>query len=422
MLKSHIKLALKVLGRRPFFTAVSLLGVTLTLLVLTVVAALFDHAFARQAPEVRQDRTLFVLFLELRGERATSSAGPGYLLLDRYARGLPGVERMSVSTQPQSAFSYVGGDRVRSFLKRTDGEFWRIMAFDFVEGGPYTDEDVASARPVAVINAATQSRFFGGGPALGRSFEIEGRRYQVVGVVRDVPFLRLVPFADVWVPLTTARSDAWRRELAGNLMGVLLARSRADFPAIQAELRSRMATVDLSGTEFKTASAEAETLFATVARLLLRTGPGRAVVGRGAGPGGFVAKLAAVLSGLALAFMLLPALNLVNLSVSRALERKNEIGVRRAFGATRGALVAQFVLENVILTLIGGALALVATEAALRALTASGLIPYADLHLNWRIFGWGLFFALVFGGLSGAWPAWRLSHLHPVEALRGGTR
>ncbi|HEX9187636.1 MAG TPA: FtsX-like permease family protein, partial [Vicinamibacteria bacterium] len=114
--------------------------------------------------------------------------------------------------------------------------------------------------------------------------------------------------------------------------------------------------------------------------------------------------------------------NLVNLSVSRALERAGEIGVRRAFGASRAALVGQFVLENVILTLIGGGLALVATEASLRALTASGLIPYADLHVNGRIFGWGLLFALVFGVLSGAWPAWRLSRLHPVDALRGGTR
>jgi putative ABC transport system permease protein len=251
---------------------------------------------------------------------------------------------------------------------------------------------------------------------------MDGQRYQVVGVVRDVPFLRLVPFADVWVPLTVARSDAWKRDLRGGFMGVILARGRTDFPAIQSEFRSRVATVDLSGTEFTTATAEAETLFATIARLLLRTGPSRALVGRGAGPAGFAGKLVAVLSGLALAFMALPALNLVNLSVSRALERASEIGVRRAFGASRAALVAQFISENVVLTLIGGGIALVATEVALRALTASGLVPYAELHLNWRIFGWGLFFAIVFGVLSGAWPAWRLARLHPVEALRGGTR
>ncbi len=413
MLKSHLKLAFKVLGRRPFFTFLSLVGITLTLLVLTVVAAVFDHAFARHAPEVRQDRTLLVFFLELRGERASSSGWPGYLFLDRHARGLPGVERFSASTQIESAFSYSGTDRVRSFLKRTDVEFWRIMAFDFVEGGPYTEEDVEAARAVAVINVSTRDRFFGTGAAAGKTLELGGTRYQVVGVVRDVPFLRLVPFADVWVPLTTARSDGWKRDLRGGFMGVLLAGSRADFPRIQSEFRSRMATVDLAGTEFKTARAEAEPLFATFARILLRTGPNQ---------GGFVAKLSLILGGLAFAFMVLPTLNLVNLSVSRALERASEIGVRRAFGASRAELVGQFVLENVTLTLMGGLGALVATEVALRALNASGLIPYADLHLNLRIFGWGLLFALAFGVVSGAWPAWRLSRLHPVEALRGGTR
>lgn len=413
MLKSHLKLALKVLGRRPFFTAVSLLGITLTLVVLTVVAALFDHAFARHAPELRQDRTLLVFFLELRGEHARSAGWPGYQFLDRYARGLPGVERMSASTMIESVFSYSGRERVRSFLKRTDADFWRILEFEFVEGGPYGDEELAQARPVAVINVATRDRFFGGAKAVGQTLELSGTRYRVVGVVRDVPFLRLVPFADVWVPLTTARSDGWKRELRGNFMGVLLAGSRAEFPRIQSELRSRMATVDLAGTEFKTATAEAETLFATFARILLRTGPGQ---------GGFVARLTAILTGLTLAFMALPALNLVNLSVSRALERASEIGVRRAFGASQAALVGQFALENLTLTLIGGGLALVLTELALRVLNASALIPYADFHLNPRIFGWGLGLALMFGIVSGAWPAWRLSRLHPVDALRGGTR
>jgi putative ABC transport system permease protein len=116
----------------------------------------------------------------------------------------------------------------------------------------------------------------------------------------------------------------------------------------------------------------------------------------------------------------LPALNLVNLNVSRALERASEIGVRRAFGASRRQLVGQFVLENVVLTTIGGLLALVATEAALRALTASALVPYAEFHVNLRVFGRALGFAILFGVLSGAWPAWRLSRLHPVDALRGG--
>ena len=54
------------------------------------------------------------------------------------------------------------------------------------------------------------------------------------------------------------------------------------------------------------------------------------------------------------------------------------------------------------------------------ALNDSGIIPYGHLRLNLRIFWIALALSLVFGLLSGALPAYRMSRLHPVEALRGG--
>ena len=53
---------------------------------------------------------------------------------------------------------------------------------------------------------------------------------------------------------------------------------------------------------------------------------------------------------------------------------------------------------------------------------ATGLLPYADLRLNLRVFAGALGLACLFGLLSGAYPAWRMSRLHPVAALRGGQR
>ena len=122
-----------------------------------------------------------------------------------------------------------------------------------------------------------------------------------------------------------------------------------------------------------------------------------------------------------LLFMVLPTLNLVNINLSRILERSSEIGVRKAFGASSRSLVGQFVMENVLLTLLGGALALVLSWITLAAVGASGAVPYGEFHLNWRIFLYGMLLATFFGVFSGVYPAWRMSRLHPAEALRGRT-
>jgi hypothetical protein len=58
MLKHYVSLAAKVLLRRKFFTFISLFGISFTLLVLMVITAMFDHAFAKMPPETRQDLTL----------------------------------------------------------------------------------------------------------------------------------------------------------------------------------------------------------------------------------------------------------------------------------------------------------------------------------------------------------------------------
>jgi putative ABC transport system permease protein len=413
VLRRYLTLALKVLARRKVFTAISLIGICFTLVVLTVAAALLDHVFAPHPPEVRLDRTLAIFSVEMSGPTYRSMSPAGYRLLDQYARGLPGVERLAICSLPGTVNSWVDGRKVESYLRRTDADFWRVLSFDFLEGGPFADGEVERASMVAVINESTRRRFFGEAPAVGRAIEADGQRFTVVGVVRDVPILRIVPFSDIWVPLTTAKSDGWRRGLRGHFWGLLLARDRADFPAIRAEFASRIARVDFQDEAVETLVAVPDTLFAHVSRLFLFQ--------RGEGES-HPERLAALLAGLGFLFMVLPAVNLVNLNMSRILERAPEIGVRKAFGASSWTLVGQFLVENVVLAVLGGLLAFVAAHFVLGAIDQTGLIPYSDLRLNPRVFLGGLALAVVFGVVSGVYPAWRMSRLHPVEALKGGTR
>ena len=420
MLRNYLKVAFKVLLRRKLFTAISLFGISFTLMVLMVVSALLDHATARMAPETRQDRTLGAYFARMSGKNNRWQSGPGYLFFDRYQRDLPGVERMSIFSSPVVVNSYPSGRRIQSSLKRTDADYWKILDFEFLEGGPFGEDDVRSARFVAVINATTRRRFFGDAPALGQTLEADGQRFRVVGVVPDVAELRTVPFADMWVPVTTAKADSYRREMMGGFVAIFLAGSPADFPAIKSEFGARLSRMELPRGYDTMQAAPLTALEGLATRVL------------GYSPVGFLvqdkdgnvplARFWAAAATLALLFMLLPTLNLVNLSVSRILERTSEIGVRKAFGASGRTLVAQFVVENVALTVVGGVLGFALSELVLHALTASGLLAYARLGLNARVFLYGLALAVFFGVLSGVYPAWRMSRLHPVDALRGSTR
>lgn len=418
MLKNYLKVALKVLARRKFFTFISLFGISMTLLVLLVAAAIFDHSLAPHAPETRSDRTLGIYHMVMKGPENTQSSEPGYGFLQRYVKplaALPGVETLSIVTSPQTVVSYLGGRKIESQLRRTDGEFWQVMDFEFLEGRPFTPEDESGARFVAVINEATRERFFGGQPAAGRTIEMDAQRFRVVGVVRNVPTLRTSSTADVWVPISTAKSSFYREQWMGGFNALILARSAADFPAIKSEFQARLREAERhlpDPKNFKDLLAGADTLFESFVRQMT---PGDAST---INPG----KARAVIFLLMLLFMLLPTLNLVNINLSRILDRSSEIGVRKAFGASSRTLVGQFVLENLVLTLLGAFAGLLLAIPVLAALNSSGLLPHARLALNFRVFLYGLGMAVFFGILSGVYPAWRMSKLHPVQALRGRSK
>lgn len=414
MLKNYLKIAFKVFLRRKFFTFISLFGISLTLIVLMVATSLLDHMFAPMPPEVNQDRTVGIYRASMFGDRSQWVTAAGFHLLDQYARNLPGAERLTIFSRGDTVYAYPGGNKVRLELKRTDGEFWKVLHFDFLEGGPYSQQDVDEARFVAVISRSTRERVFGGRAAVGQTFEADGQRFRVVGVVEDVPRLRNIPFAEMWVPITTAKSDSYRTGLLGPFNALVLARDRAAIPGIQEEFRSRLARVELPDPKrFKKLTAPLETVFEAMARNTFSSLREES---------SHVERLWAAMAGAALLFMLLPTVNLINLNVSRIMERASEIGVRKAFGASARTLVGQFIVENVVLTLVGGAVGFVGSLVVLRVITASGLIPYADLTLNLRIFLYGLLLALFFGVFSGVYPAWRMSRLNPVQALKGAAR
>jgi putative ABC transport system permease protein len=410
MIRNYIKLSLKVLGRRKFFTFISLFGISLTLVVLMMATAFLDNLFAARAPESRLDRILGVYTVGMSGERMSQTSGAGYSFLDQYLRGLPGIERASIFSTPREVVLYEDGRTIDTFFRRTDGAYWQILDHQFLEGGPFTQADDDASRFVAVISEELRERLFGGRPAVGKTVEVDGQRFRVIGVVKSVTIVRYLAFSGIWVPIGTAKTSDYKRGTLGDFNGIVLAKSRGDFDEIRAAFNDRLRNFTFEDKRFTRLRVGLDTTFEAFAR---------AVTGNNLDSNGpTVVRTIFIIA--ALLFVTLPTMNLVSINLSRIMERASEIGVRKAFGASSRALVGQFVVENVVLTVIGGALGFVLTVIALGVMNQAEVIPYTRLDVNFRIFGYGMLLAAAFGILSGVYPAWRMSRLQAVNALRGG--
>jgi len=415
MFKNYIKIAWKVLLRHKLFTFISLFGISFTLLILVVITSFIDHTVGKEAPETKQNQILSVTYFRLTSPKGGNLLGPlvSYYFLDKYVRSLEIPERVTIANFHKNIITYKDKKKFDFAMKYTDGEFWNIYDFDFIEGKGYTVNDVDLVNPVAVITADVRKKYFDNQTAVGKYIKMGEKNFRVIGVVDNVSLLRILPYSDVWIPISNSTANIMEPKIMTNefpgYFAAILARSRSDIPAIKAEFQKHLSQVEFTEGRFNNIWGGAETYGETLSRVF---------VGGAKEPN--LPGLMLILTLLMLLFMILPTINLVNINISRIMERSSEIGVRKAFGASSKTLVGQFIMENIIITLLGGVIAIILSLIILTIINNSGIIPHLQLNMNWRILYKSLIIAVFFGLLSGVYPAYKMSRLHPAEVLRGG--
>ncbi len=411
MLKNYIKIAWKVLQRRKFFTFISLFGISLTLAVLMVLTAFVDHLVSPNYPETNRGRSLYITYASMTTANGNGSwnGGSGFHFLDKYVSTLKTPQKIAMaSLEPRVVDAFYGNNRLKLNLKTTDADFWEVMEFDFKEGKAFNQQQLEAGEKVAVINEKTRKGYFGNRTdVIGETIEISLEKYRIIGVVRGVPITRIFAYADIYVPYTTSTTLMRDKNLIGSFGGILLAKDVGEFREIQAEFDAMIPKVVLPD-EWKNFETAAEPYLQNFLRIFGNTRD-------------FAVSPFYLFLGLfAFLFMALPAINLININVSRIMERSSEIGVRKAFGADSATLVYQFIVENLIITLLGGLIGILLAVIAIYYLNNSGLIADLDLALNLKVLFVSLIVCIFFGLMSGVLPAFRMSKMNVVAALKVG--
>lgn len=410
MLTNYFKIAIAVLKRRKFFTFISLFGISFSLTILMVLTSVSDHLVSSSYPDVNRGRSLYALRMLLTDQkRQGQNSGPfSYHFLNTYVAPMKTPEAVAISSFFSPSNTYVNDRKLVIDIKYTNAGFWNVLQFDFLEGKPYVQAQIEAGERVAVITERTRDRYFGKGvSAVGKMLETDNQQYKVIGVVKSVPVTQLFAYGDMYMPWTLSRQEAENKGYNGTYLAILMARSKGDLPAMKAEFDNVMSRVPMPYRNFTEIKAQAQPYLPTFTSLLL---------GRNESDG--TSKLYTYIGLFLLFFLLLPTLNLVNLNLSRILERASEIGVRKAFGASSGTLVVQFIVENIILTLIGGMLGIILSLVVIALLNQAELFSHVHLSLNFTVLGISLAICVIFGLISGVYPAWRMSRMQIATALK----
>ena len=311
------------------------------------------------------------------------------------ADAVPTVSETAPQTEAQGSFAYGGKSMGRGLTQGVSAAFARVNRLQVAEGRFLSDMD--AERYFAVVGAVLASAMRRGGAreVVGEVLEIDERLFTVVGVLADTPETYALPFQlqanhSVFVPITTVRRIDPSTEI-----GLIVARTAA-------------------GVHHADAARDVQAYFSGRTRgLALRVTSAEQLIERMESQLGLMTLLLGAVGSISLIVGGIGVMNIMLISVA---ERRREIGIRRALGATRGDIQGQFLIEAVILTLCGGLAGIVVGCGA-----TYGVCRFT----GWEFFllpssiAIGVAVSSVVGVFFGFQPAYQASRLDPIVALQG---
>ena len=424
-----LRFGARMLLKSPGFTLIVVLTLALGIGANTAIFSLIDQILLQRLPVERPEELVVLRSPGPKtgrvwsdGDDAAPFSYPMYKALRDRSEAFSGLlARFAISLSVAGA-----GQTERADGELVSGNYFEVLGVRPALGRVFNQEDdrTPGAHPVVVLSHAYWTRRFGAEPAiLNKTLTVNGTLMTVIGVSREgFRGVQVGQTPDVFIPIMmTAQMTPNRNGLDDHkdywlaIMGRLkpgMSRAQTE-EAVRPSYRSVLEEELPLMTGFR---AERRQQFLDKRILLDDGAKGRRILQRDTG------KPMLILMGMAGLALLIACANVANLLLARGAARRREIAVRMALGAGRWRLMRQFLVESLLLSLMGGVVGVVVAAWAIRGLVATippsmgalGLSP----ELNPRLLGFALALSALTGLFFGAAPAARATRLNLESTLR----
>ncbi len=416
-----IRYALRTLAKRPGFTAIALLSLTLGIGGNATIFTLVKAVFLQPVP-VKDPATAISVY----STQTTPDGKVIQFLQNAYLNSKDYREKNDVFSGlamyvDAGAELDISNSKINVDVQLVNWDFFNILGVQPSPGRSFRpgEDETPDARPVAILsNALWRNRFGGSSDILGKTILLNGQSYAVVGVTpKEFHDAGEIGSPDLWVPmmmhdkLVVDQRKAWfasRRPRFVNMVGRLkpgvnLAQATESMQALGKRLAEEYPSDNTGRTVVMVPLSE--TNIAPQSRGMFRLA-------------------GALMMGIVGLVLLIACGNVANLLLARAMQRRRELAIRLSLGASRGRLIRQLLTENLLLGLAAGGLGILVAYWArdlVWTLLPGGRPQNLDFSMDWQVLLFTLALAVGSTLLFGLVPSLQASRPQQMSALRDRT-
>ncbi len=407
MVKNSLKIALRILWKNKLSSFVSILSLSLSMAVGVIIFTGLKSTFDTDHFHPKLNQIVRILTQEtMEGQQTKWATAP--LPLANQMENISFVEKtVKVRLAGKHNLQTDKGD-IPIAIIFSEPSFFDVFGFQLLSGNP---QSLANISTTVFLSEKTAEKVFGKSTnVLGRTIQFENIGYYTVGGIIREPLLETHLPIEAMLSIGAAEMlekkgaiSSSSKDWGGFKTSAIYARlkSKDDVPQLNATLQHYHRKVDKSNLQFLAQSIED----ITPGKTELKNNPNA-----GASWDDVKTQLFIILS-----LTLLAAFNYISLALARAFSRAKEVGVRKTIGATRGQVIAQFLIESILIAVF----ALLFTVPCVNIL-AHYIPDMSDVTFSWdmTLVICLLTYAVITGLVAGALPSWLLSAFEPIQVLR----